>query len=281
MPLGHRTPGGCGRRRPARRRRRRASTSTWSRRATGFFCDAPRRVDQLVVQRDDAKRAGCGPSSCSVGALPAARRSTPPDWWRQGRTELSPTTCSGRRSVHRLDRLPLTLELAPRRASSAPGRRRGCRGCRAPPAPAGPSCAGRRLRARAGSRRPRCVRSPLAITSSGATRSIRPASAPLEPRVVPGPEMEVGDVKEACWHRRSRLYSDRDGRRAIDGDLRRPLPRSAGGWRPAQAASRRAADRGRARRRSAAGSASPHGGRASRSAASPSARSGSASPSAA
>ena len=37
-----------------------------------------------------------------------------------------------------------------------------------------------------------------------------------EDGVVSGPEMEVGNVQDASNHRRTRLYSDRDGRRAVD-----------------------------------------------------------------
>jgi len=38
----------------------------------------------------------------------------------------------------------------------------------------------------------------------------------LEDRVVPRAEMQIRDVQDASSHRRSRLYSDRDGRRAVD-----------------------------------------------------------------
>ncbi len=53
---------------------------------------APRRVGELVVQADDAKRTGRRvPSRSAARSTSSVRR--PPDWWRHGRTELTPTTC--------------------------------------------------------------------------------------------------------------------------------------------------------------------------------------------
>src|SRR5262249_43249316 len=60
------------------------------------------------------------------------------------------------------------------------------------------------------------------------------------------PDVQVRNVEDAGWHRRSRLYSGCNGRRAIDRDLRRPLPRPAGRRSAAEAAARRAAHRRRA-----------------------------------
>ena len=55
----------------------------------------PRRADQLVVEDDERSAPGA-----AARAARAARAScaspTPPDWWRQGRTEFTPTTCTRR-----------------------------------------------------------------------------------------------------------------------------------------------------------------------------------------
>ena len=85
-------PGGCGRRGSARRRLEQCGEHVV---AAGdrLLPRAPRRADHLVVHRRDAKRARRGPRRTLGGPRSCASR-RPPDWCRQGRTELSPTTKS-------------------------------------------------------------------------------------------------------------------------------------------------------------------------------------------
>ena len=89
--------------------------STWLRRATGFFRVRHGAPTIWWWSDDDAQRAGRAARS-RVVARSSCSSLTPPDWWRHGRTELSPTTCAPRADEHRLGRLPLPLELAPGRA---------------------------------------------------------------------------------------------------------------------------------------------------------------------
>ena len=54
----------------------------------------PGRVGELMVEADDAQRPcrrRCGAARRARSTAPVLR---PPDWCRQGRTELTPTTCS-------------------------------------------------------------------------------------------------------------------------------------------------------------------------------------------
>ena len=127
----------------------------------------PRRAEQMVVQSDDpvgaVRRAPelLGGAAHLLVAKPPGLVAPRPD------RGLRPTTTS-RPPVDRLGRRPEPLELTPR-AGDRRGKCRGCRGCRG----------SRRAEAEAAqeaaacscwSRRPRCVRSPLAITSSGSSR---------------------------------------------------------------------------------------------------------------
>src|SRR5260221_729450 len=124
--------------------------------------------------------------------------------------------CS-RTDVLGLGRLPLPLELAP---GAGEPRREGVGNVVV-----------------AGDREYRCVealekrRGPLVLITAAAIRQVatcdhdlradpldQRSEAPLQDRVVPRAEMEVGDVQDASSHRRSRLYSECDGRRAVDGD---------------------------------------------------------------
>ena len=186
------------------------------------------------------------------------------------------------RAVDRLGRLPQPLELVPGPGEAPREACTGCRGCPGSRAAAARGCAGRRPRARAGRAGRGGSRSPLAITSSGSRSSISRPSASIDSGLSLPPEMEVGEVEDACRHSRLRLYSPAHGRDRAEspeifddlylglragGALRKqrrgePLDdRGAGGARPLAAALDRR--------------------KASRSARSPSAPSGSASPSAA
>ena len=204
---------------------------------------APRRADHLVVERDDAQRArrrlarAARRRALELRVADAARLVAP----RPDRVEADDVR--PRRRVDGLGRLPLPLELAPGAREArregvrdvvVPGHRehggaeaRGGSRRRARAGRAGRGASGRRSRSRA----------------PASTRSTRRAERPLQDRVVPGAEMEVGDVEDASNHRRSRLYSECHGRRAVDRDLRRPLPRPPRRRRAAQAAPRRGADR--------------------------------------
>ena len=224
---------------------------------------APRRADQMVVQRHDAQRARRPPrarprrprSSCAVAH---AARLVPPRPHR-----VQPDDVRARRL--REDRLASSPSAArTRRHGAREARREGVRDVVVPRdrehRRAEPAQERRRAR-RARRAVPRCVRSPLATTSSGRTRSIRPR-APAPPRVVScAPRCRSETWRMPGCHSRSRLYTEVAWPTSLDRDLRRPLSRPASRRRAAQEAPRRVADRPRSRRRSAAGSGSRRGAR--------------------
>ena len=162
---------------------------------------APRRPDQLVVQRHDAQRAGGAAASCAAARSCPSR--TPPDWCRQGRTEFMPT---GRRvaSVHRLGRLPQALELRHGRVNRA-GNVYGMSWFPGTTSTGGPGPRRNAAARSCCSRRPRWVRSPLATTSSGPNRSTSAASAALRLAALAAPICRSETWRIRRWHGRTSL----------------------------------------------------------------------------
>ena len=68
-------------------------------------------------------------------------------------------------------------------------------------------------------RRPRWVKSPLAITSSGRASSTSLPSASIDSGLSFAAEMQVGEVENTCRHGRLRLYSPADGGRTESPEI--------------------------------------------------------------
>ena len=166
----------------------------------------PWRVRELMVEADDAQRAGGRRARGAPRARSRAPVRRPPDWCRQGRTELTPTTCSPSaectgsvvshcRSNSRHGRVNRAggssgMSWLPGTASTGAGRLRSNVATR--------SC---------WSRRPRCVRSPVATTRSGSNALDEGPQSALDERLLARSEVDVGDVDQARGHSRGRLYT--------------------------------------------------------------------------
>ena len=136
--------------------------------------------------------------------LPAERTALVPP--RPHRVEADDEEPVG--AVGRLGRLPLPLELRATGRVKRAGKVYGMSWLPGIASSGGPSERRNAAARSCWSRRPRCVRSPLAITSSGWIRSSSGLHRPLQVAVLVRAEVEVGDVEDACHVGRSRLYSD-------------------------------------------------------------------------
>ena len=166
---------------------------------------APRRVGELVVQADDAQCAGRCTAEPLGGALhrirPEASRLVPP---RPDRVDADHVQPAGR--VHGLRRLPLALELLP-------GTHEPCGRQQWDVVVTGNCQHRRRQAAQEGCRTLLLVATPAVCEVARGHHEIgletpyeRPQSG-LHMRLVAGSEVDVGDVDQASWHSRGRLYT--------------------------------------------------------------------------
>ena len=166
---------------------------------------APRRVGELVVQADDAQCTGRSISEPLGGALhrirPETSRLVPP---RPDRVDADNVQPAG--GVHRLRRLPLALELLP-------GMREPRRWQQRDVVVAGNSQHGRRQAAQEGCRTLMLVAPPAVCQVARGYHEIGrdalyegPQSA-FDKGLLARSDMDVGDVDQASWHSRGRLYT--------------------------------------------------------------------------